>query len=68
MGKIYKDVDEMTADLSTNPFYFVRLWCKKHFPIKCYQKCARIYLDEYQSNEPEIETDNFFYQRFLRRI
>ena len=27
----------------------------------------RYFDDEYQSNEPEIETDNFFYSRFLKR-
>lgn len=32
-----------------------------------YQDIARIYLDEYLSNEPEVETDNFFYERFMRR-
>ena len=33
---------------------------------KEYQKTSRIYLDEYQPSEPEIETDNFFYERFLK--
>lgn len=32
-----------------------------------YQNNYKIYLDEYESNEPEIETDNFFYERFMRR-
>jgi hypothetical protein len=35
--------------------------------IKNYQNDARIYLDEYQSNESEFETYNFFYSRFLKR-
>lgn len=27
----------------------------------------RYFDDEYQPNEPEIENDNFFYERFLKR-
>ena len=35
--------------------------------LEWYQTYCRIYLDEYQSNKPEVETDNFFYSRFLKR-
>ena len=35
--------------------------------IKYYQNNFRYYEDEYQPSEPEIETDNFFYERFLKR-
>ena len=45
-----------------------RGYSKLHLlPIEFYQDNFRFYEDEYQSNEPKIETDNFFYLRFLKR-
>jgi len=74
----FNSVTEMVKQLSNKKFYFY--WLRNKISWLCgyeygkpeewfreYQNNAKIYLDEYQSDEPEIETDNFFYERFLRR-
>ena len=64
----YNSVYDMIKTLSSRNFcvkYGVRI---KFRSLQVYQDLCRIYLDEYKSNKSEIETNNFFYQRFLRRI
>ena len=74
----FNSVTEMIKALSNLNFYFRWLrhrldWLNVYeHEIQSewydeYQQQARIYLDEYQLIEPEIETDNFFYLRFLKR-
>ena len=81
--KRYKTVDEIIASISETT-EFCRMWflhtiqTRKHpdeFPINCYQRCARIYLDEYEGQEElrkhwfgkNHDMFNHLYTRFLRR-
>lgn len=47
--------------------YRISYYSEPELFYEIYQNNCRFYEDEFKSNEPEIETDNFFYERFLRR-
>lgn len=48
-------------------FLYKTLQIFPEYYVVAYQHKYRVYLDEYKTEEPEIETDNFFYERFMRR-
>jgi len=63
----YKSLSEMIRAVCSRAFRVKYYLSKRKIPLEDYQDLFRFYEDEYQPNEPEIETDNYFYNRWLRR-